>query len=169
MSGQQTLIKIGAACAAIVLGSIVVGSQLGGNVANLAPKSAEEDEAAAIDSPEADDTGARNEEDEETEEVADEDEADDTEVAESADESASDEAADEGEVAADEAEGDEEADEVAADESPAADDEASNEDEASAEDDAAADGDQQQADAGSGNDQDGDVIYNGLPAEPSDE
>jgi hypothetical protein len=166
MSGQQILIKISAACTAIVLGAVVVGSQLGGNLENLAPKSAEEDAAGPIDSSEADDADARNEQDE----AADEDEADDdAEVAGTADEDEADDDADEDEVASDESEGDEESDEVAADESPAAADEASSGDEASAEDDAD-EGDQQQADAGSGSDQDGDVIYNGLPVEPgSDE
>jgi hypothetical protein len=140
MSGQ--LFKIGAACGAIVLGAVVVGSQLstGGGFANLVSKATDEDKSGAIESADAD--AARGKQDDE--------EAEDT------DESAADEEASDEEVASDESEDAEgsEGDEIAADEV----DESSEGD--------AGNSDQQQADAGSANNQDGDVIYNGRPVEP---
>ena len=94
MSGQ--IVRIGVTCAAIVLGTALIGSQLStsGKFVNLVPKSAEEDEAGAIESADADDD-ARSGQDEELAE------------AETADERQADEESAEDDVASDESEADE--------------------------------------------------------------
>jgi hypothetical protein len=88
----MSMVKIGAACGAIVLGAIVVGSQLStGDFANVVPKASEEDEAGAVESADADDADARNEEDEDSAEAENADESEADEVAAEEEAVASDE------------------------------------------------------------------------------
>lgn len=110
MSGQETFIKIGVACVVIALGTGLVGSQLvtGGNdLASLVSNAAEEDEAGAIESADADDDDARGAEDEEAAQADNDenedgikDDAEDEEVAEGDDDD-KDAGAKDGEVAND--------------------------------------------------------------------
>ena len=136
MSGQQTLIKIAVSCAAIVLGSIVVGSQLStGGVTSLVPKAAEEDKAGVVESDDGDEANARDEQDEDVAEADDEGAADE--------EAAEEEMADESEI-----------------------DEGSDGDEVASEDAGSEDDSGQQQAAAPPAEDGGDVIYNGLPVEP---
>lgn len=85
MSSQ--LVRIGATCVAIVLGAVVVGSQLSTSDKLLAPKATEEDKAGAIGSADPEEAETRSEAEEgaaeSVEQSADEEDADaDEEAAE---------------------------------------------------------------------------------------
>lgn len=83
MSSQ--LVRIGATCVAMVLGAVVVGSQLSTSDKLLAPKATEEDKAGAIGSADPEEAETRSEAEEgaaeSVEQSADEEDADE-EVAE---------------------------------------------------------------------------------------